>query len=167
MRPRLSTLTIVAALSLVLLGPTTAAADFQSLFDDYRTDGVIDGCSYSSSELSAGLSDIPADVRQYDPTYVEAINTALYQSAAGCGLAPAETETANEVTAADGSPGPMVEKPTALRTAGAGRDVPAMLVALIAALGAALAACVALALRGPGAWRPWRRPAGSPGRRGF
>jgi hypothetical protein len=137
LRP-LATLTIAAAAATLLL-PAIAGADFQTLYDDYRADGAIDGCAYSSSDLSAGLSEIPADVRQYDPGFSAAINAALDQVAAGCNVAP-EAPAKDEVTAADGSPGPAVPHPLAFHAAGTGRGLPGVLVALIAVLGAALAA---------------------------
>src|SRR5881396_2527938 len=102
--------TLITATAAVLLLTATARADFQTLYDDYRADGGIDGCAYSSSYLSAGLSEIPADVREYDPGFSEAINTALEQVAAGCGTAPPAAATRNEATAADGSPGPVAPR---------------------------------------------------------
>jgi hypothetical protein len=139
----IATLTIAAAAAALLLA-APAQADFQTLYDDYRADGVIDGCAYSSSELSSGLADIPADVRQYDPGFTAAINGALDQVAAGCNAAPAAA-TKNEVAAPDGSPGPVVPHALAFHTAGTGREMPGVLVALIAVLGAALAAAALLA----------------------
>jgi hypothetical protein len=143
MRPCLLATLIIAAAALAL--PASAAADFQTLYSDYRADGVIDGCAYSSSELSSGLSDIPADVRQYDPGFAAAINAALDQVAAGCGTAAKVAGAKDEVSAADGSPGPAVPHRLAFVAAGTGRGLPAVLVALIAILGAALAAAALLA----------------------
>lgn len=163
MRLGLATLTIVAA---ALLGPAAAGADFQSLYDDYRADGVIDGCTYSSAELGSGLSDIPADVREYDPAYAEAINSALEQVAAGCDLQPAEIETPNEISAADGSPGPAPQRQVPLQIAGAGRDVPTVLVAVIVALAALLATSAVLALGGRYGWGQ-ERLAAARKKRGF
>lgn len=134
-----ATLTIAAA-AVVLLFPATAGADFQILFDDYRADGVIDGCAYSSSELTSGLGDIPTDISQYDPGFAEAINAGLEQAAAGCGVAPQEIVPKNEVIAADGSPGPPVPRPPDFRAPDTDQGLPAVLVALIIVLGAALAA---------------------------
>jgi hypothetical protein len=133
----IATLTIAAAAAGLLLA-ATAQADFQTLYDDYRADGVIDGCAYSSTDLSSGLSEIPADVRQYDPGFAAAINGALDQVAAGCSAAPAVT-TKDEVAAADGSPGPAVPHALAFHAAGTGRELPGVLVALIVVLGAFLA----------------------------
>lgn len=148
MRPRLlATLTIAAAaaaLLLVLAAP--AQADFQTLYDDYHADGVIDGCAYSASELGSGLTDIPADVREYDPGFTDAINAALEQIAAGCRTAPAAA-TKNEVAAADGSPGPAAPHPLAIHAAETGPALPGVLAALIVVLGAALATAAVLAVR--------------------
>jgi hypothetical protein len=134
LRP-LATLTIAAAAAALLLA-APAQADFQTLYDDYHADGVIDGCAYSSSELSSGLSDIPADVRQYDPGFAASINGALDQLAAGCNAPPAAAK--DEVAAADGSPGPAVPHRLAFHAADTGRQLPGVLVALIVVLGAAL-----------------------------
>jgi hypothetical protein len=134
----LLTLTLAAAVALML--PASAAADFQTLYDDYRTDGFIDGCSYSSSELSSGLSDIPADVREYDPGFSDALNAALEQSAAGCGVAPQAAAAKNQTSAPDGSPGPVAPKPVAFHTGGSDRGLPAVLTAMIVLLAAALGA---------------------------
>src|SRR5512133_3323623 len=144
MRLRLiATLLVVAA---ALLLPAIARADFQTLYDDYRTDGVIDGCAYTSSELSGGLNEIPADVREYDPGFTDAINAALEQRAAGCGAGPqAAAPTKNEIAAADGSPGPAIPHKLAFATTGGGRGMPAVLIALMVVLGAGRGADAALA----------------------
>jgi hypothetical protein len=133
-----ATLTIAAA-AVVLLPPATAGADFQILYDDYRADGVIDGCAYSSGDLTSGLGDIPADVREYDPGFAEAINAGLEQAAAGCGTAAMEVIPKNEVIAADGSPGPAAPRPVAFQIPDTDRGIPAVLVALMIVFGAALA----------------------------
>ena len=144
MRPRLLVTLTVAAAALLLAAP--AQADFQTLYDDYHADGVIDGCSYSASELAAGLTDIPADVRQYDPGFTAAINGALDQVAAGCNAAPAAA-TKNELATADGSPGPTAPHPLAVHAADAGPALPGVLAALIVLLGAGLATAAVLAVR--------------------
>jgi hypothetical protein len=149
MRPRLlMPLTIAVALVAMLL-PSLAQADFQTLFNDYRADGTIDGCNYSQSDLSAGLSSVPSDVRQYDPAFSDAINAALEQAAAGCNASPSEASSIkNEISAADGSPGPAPPKGLALASPGDAREIPAVLIALMVALGAALgAAAMWLAVR--------------------
>ncbi len=145
------------AVVVLLLVPTSAGADFQTLYDDYRADGVIDGCSYSPAALSSGLNDIPADVREYDPAFSDAINAALEQAATGCGAGPqkAAASIKNEISASDGSPGPAPPQGLALAAAGDGRGVPAILLAVMIALGAALGAAGAL-----GAARRYGRGAG-------
>src|SRR5712691_9348839 len=110
-------LTLAIAAAALLLLPAAATADFQTLYEDYRADGVIDGCAYSASELGNGLSDIPADIREYDPGFAAAINTALEVAAAGCGKAPTVAASKNEKTAADGSPGPVAPHQLAVRAA--------------------------------------------------
>ncbi|MGH2981858.1 MAG: hypothetical protein ACRDKV_07445 [Solirubrobacterales bacterium] len=145
MRPRfLATLAATAAAALLWAAP--AGADFQTFYDDYRADGVIDGCSHSPSVLSSALNDIPADIREYDPAFAEAINAALEQAATGCGTGPQDAATSEEavVLAADGSPGPAPPSPPAIPATGGDRDMPAILVALVAVLGLALAAAALL-----------------------
>jgi hypothetical protein len=143
MRIRLS-LALGIAAALALTAPGLAQADFQTLFNDYRADGTIDGCNYSQSELSAGLSSVPSDVRQYDPGFSGAINAALEQAAAGCNASPQAASVRNEISAADGSPGPAPPKGLALGNPGDARDIPAVLIALMVVLGAALGAAGAL-----------------------
>ena len=149
---RLAKLTIATFAAGLLLAPP-AWADFQTLYDDYRADGSINGCAFSSGELSSGLTDIPADVREYDPGFAEAINAALEQAAIGCGEAPAEAAAIkNEITADDGSPGPAVPKGFVLQQADSGRGLPGVLIGLIVLLGIALAIA---ALLGVGHYYGW------------
>lgn len=159
MRPRglLASLTVAAAV--ILIAPASAGADFQSLYNDFRADGVIDGCAYSAGDLSAGLNDIPADVREYDPSFSDAINAALEQTAGGCNASPKQAASIkNEISAADGSPGPAPPKGLALGEAGDGRSLPAVLVALMIVLGAGLGAAATVT-----AGRHRRRSAASGG----
>ncbi|MEK6278345.1 MAG: hypothetical protein AABM29_10075 [Actinomycetota bacterium] len=137
-----------ALLATVALGalalPASAAADFQTLYDDYRSDGQIDGCEYYSSDLTAGLGAIPADVREYDPGFAEALNAAFEQLAAGCGeQSQSPSGVSGGVTADDGSPGP--NKP---RSVGLGFEdtdnFPGILFAVILLLGATLAVAALL-----------------------
>jgi hypothetical protein len=135
----------LAVLALLAL-PAIATADFQTLYDDYRTDGSIDGCAYSTAQLSAGLNGIPADVREYDPGFADAINAALEQAAGGCGVSPQAASSAHDqISAADGSPGPAAPNAATFRPGGESRSMPFVLGALIALLGAALAAAAILA----------------------
>lgn len=139
-------LTATAVAAAALLMPASASADFQTLYDDYRADSVIDGCAYSSGELTGGLGDIPADIREYDPGFSNAINAALEQAAAGCGSAATEAAPKNEVFAADGSPGPAPPHPLTVVVVDTDEGLPAVLIVLIVlgaatlAIGAALAA---------------------------
>jgi hypothetical protein len=140
---RLATMTLTALAA--LLFPASSGADFQTLYNDYRADGVIDGCTFSTADLSSGLTDIPADVREYDPGFSEAINAALEQAAGGCGTAAEEVPTIkNEITAADGSPGPAFPKGLAVASPEGGQGLPAVLIALMVVLGAALGAGVVI-----------------------
>ena len=141
---RLAKLTF-AALAAGLLLAAPAQADFQTLYDQYRAHGGIDGCAVSSGELSNGLADIPADVREYDPGFAVAINGALEQAAGGCGEGPQKAAAIkNEISASDGSPGAAVPKAFAIPAADGGRGLPAALIGLIAVLGLALVAAAGL-----------------------
>lgn len=158
MRHRALLASLTVAATAALLAPATAAADFQTLYNDYRADGVIDGCSYSAGDLSSGLGDIPADVREYDPVFSDAINAALEQNAAGCGAGPQQAASIrNEISAPDGSPGPAPPQRLALAYAGSGRELPAVLVALMVVLGVAIGAAGALAVARHYGWEPPRR----------
>jgi hypothetical protein len=142
--PHLAKLTL-AALAAGLLLTVPAQADFQTLYDQYRAHGGIDGCAFSSGELSSGLADIPADVREYDPGFAVAINAALEQAAAGCGEGPQHAAAIkNEISASDGSPGSAVPKAFALPAVDRGRGLPAALIGLIAVLALALGAAAVL-----------------------
>lgn len=149
---RLRTLaTLIVGASLLL--PATAAADFQTFYDDYRADGVIDGCAQSPAQLSAALGDIPADVREYDPGFADAINAALEQAATGCGTAPQEAAAIeDEVISADGSPGPALPKRAGLAVPDSGRDMPLVLVAVSVLLAATLAFAALLAVANRYGW---------------
>ena len=165
MRPGRLCASLIVVVAAALLAPAIAAASFQTLYDDYRADGVIDGCAYSTGDLSSGLNDIPADVREYDPAFSDAINAALEQTAGGCNASPQQAASIkNEISAADGSPGPAPPKGLALGNPGDGRDLPAVLVALMVVLGVALGAAAAFGV----ARRNGRRTGGGaePGRLG-
>jgi hypothetical protein len=140
---RRGAIAIFVAAAVALLVPATAAADFQTLYDDYRGDGIIDGCAYPIGELSSGLSGMPADIREYDPGFSDALNTALEQAASGCKATPAKMAK-NQAIAADRSPGPVRPRPAALNVTVEGRGMPAVLIALLAVLGAALAVAALL-----------------------
>jgi hypothetical protein len=143
--------TLIAGAVLVL--PAAAAADFQTFYDDYRADGVIDGCAQSPGELSSALGDIPADVREYDPAFADAINTALEQAATGCEAAPQEAAALkNEVIAADGSPGPALPQRAGLAVPESGSDMPPVLVGFSVLLAAALAVAVLVGLADRYSW---------------
>ena len=134
---------LTALVALLLAAP--AEADFQTLYDDYRADGVIDGCAYTSGELSNGLGDIPADVRQLRPRLPRGAERGSGPGGGGLPRHPRRGRR-NEVTAADGSPGPAVPHKLAFQTGGPDRGLPGVLVALIAVLSAALSAAAVLAL---------------------
>lgn len=160
MRTRARQIALAAAVGLLVL-PGLARADFQTLYDDYRVDGGIDGCEYQSGDLTGALGAIPADVREYDPGFAEALNTALEQLAAGCEEeSDASSEQSAGAIAADGSPGP--PRPRVVQVAGeVDSSLPAVLVAVIVVLGAALAAGVLMVAVRFFGWDPGRRLAGA------
>lgn len=141
MLPVVRTWLPVATVIAILALPASAQGDFQTLYDDYRDNGQIEACRYSSTDLSAGLSEIPADVREYDPGFAEAINAALEAIAAGCGTGtePSDSGAGPAITAKDGSPGPPNPRPSGHEAAAGESGVPGVLIALIAILGATLA----------------------------
>ena len=98
-------LATIAALAAALAAPAAAQA---GVYGDYSSDGSIDGCDYSGSELQNAAGSIPTDVAQYDPRFKDALNKALAQRAAGCGggETAAEQSQKTAAAAADGSPKP-------------------------------------------------------------
>ena len=159
-------LIVALALGATMLLPASAGADFQTLYDDYRSDGIIDGCAYSSNELSAGLNDIPADVREYDHRFAEAINAALEQAAGGCNGSPEQASIRNEISAFDGSPGPAPPRGLPLASPAGGHGMPAVLVALMVLLGIGLGAAATLGAAHYYGWDLRRRPLGADGHPG-
>jgi hypothetical protein len=144
MRVPLIPLPIFAAVVALLVLPAAAEADFQTLYDDYRNDGAINGCAYSSSDLTAGLSSIPADVREYDPGFAEALNSALEQLAAGCNPTSDSFSDQAGATTADGSPAPPSPKPLRFTEEGEAGP-PAVLLGMMLLLAASLATAGLLA----------------------
>jgi hypothetical protein len=110
-------LLVLAALGAALAAPAAARASVCSAYGDYSTDGTINGCDYSSSDLQNALGSIPTDVAQYDPRFKNALNNALAQRAGGCGAGSGAAAGADQkkkaAAAADGSP-----KPPPAETAG-------------------------------------------------
>jgi hypothetical protein len=107
-RAPLAALLILAGAA--LWAPCAALADVDELYDEYRSAGAVRACAYSREELRQGLADLPADIRAYDPGFVDALNIALEQRAASCravvSLVPPEIAEDDARTAPDGSPGP-------------------------------------------------------------
>jgi hypothetical protein len=166
MRSHAPATALAIAVLILLAVPSVAAAGFQTLYDDYRADGVIDGCAYTPSQLSSGLNGIPADVSEYDPGFSDAINAALEQAAAGCGVSPqAASDAKDQTSSPDGSPGPAVQQAVTFQPAGDGRGMPFVLGALIAALGTALTGAAVLAADSHYGWG-LRQRLGGPGSKG-
>jgi hypothetical protein len=96
-----------AMVAVLVLAPGRAVADVLDLYDNYRATGAVRACEHSAEELRAAVADVPADIRAYDPGFVDALDTALDRRAAGCAGTPAEVrEDDGAITAADGAPGP-------------------------------------------------------------
>lgn len=164
---------ICAAALLAALQPAGAAArptdappraDFQALYDEYRNLGVVLGCSHRESDIRSALSAVPADIKAYDPGFVDALNAALEGRVTGCKNALASplggvgVATGGTVTAGDGSPGPARPRIGAPLAAAdtAGVAMPAALWGLTAVVGAGLLAAAAVALAGRRGWSPRR-----------
>jgi hypothetical protein len=151
MRPRLRT-ALLAVLACLLV-PGIARADFNSLYHDYAADGAINGCKYSPGELRSGLGQIPADVRQYDPGFELALETALEQRLGGCRSAPqAPASGGGTTTATDGSPGPGSPPSARLERIPQGPGLPAVVLGMIVLLAGVLALAAVLGLAGYFGW---------------
>lgn len=138
---------------LCLLAPAIARADFGTLYRDYTADSAINGCKYPASELRAGLGQIPADVRQYDPQFELALESALEQRLGGCRAAAAAPASGRGIeTVADGSPGPRPLRPAPLAAVAKDDGTPAVVVAMIVLLAAVLALAAILGLAGYFGW---------------
>jgi hypothetical protein len=111
------------ALAGALLAATAAPASSQmaiaqKVLADFATDGVIDPCKHSSSELRLVLKNIPPEFEQYAPDYPAAVKGALEARARGeCAgkkpEAPVAVPTATPAPAATPKPTPV---PTAVPT---------------------------------------------------
>jgi hypothetical protein len=151
-----------------MLAPAAARADFGDLYRDYTNDGAINGCKHSPAELRAGLGQIPADVRQYDPGFEQALEGALEQRVGGCGtLSLAPSGSGGTRTTADGSPGPRSAGATSAQAVSQGHGVPAVIVAMIVLLGAVLLVAALFGLAAYFGWNLERAamPAGGRARR--
>lgn len=81
MKPsRVLNLALAAFAATLVFVPAVASA---STYDDYSQDGSIGACDYSAGQLQGDIDGAPADIRQYDPGYVEALNRALNERASG------------------------------------------------------------------------------------
>jgi hypothetical protein len=150
---RLTRRAVLVASLLCLLVPAIARADFGTLYRDYTADSAIDGCKYSASELRAGLGQIPADVRQYDPQFELALESALEQRLGGCKAAATGPAGNRGIkTVADGSPSPRSLHPAPLAAVATDDGTPAVVVAMIVLLAAVLALAAILGLAGYFGW---------------
>src|SRR5881409_2623429 len=89
---------VAAAAAFVALAAPASANEFQTLYNDFKGDGSIDPCRYSSGELQQGASQIPPDIEQYAPSFADQLAAARHRQAGGrcgaAGSAPAERAAA-------------------------------------------------------------------------
>lgn len=160
--------------------PAAAAADdFQTIFQDYKADGQLNGC-YKAYQLHNAGQQIPPDIEQYAPGFGDAVAGAQ----SGCnrgGRQPAEEEPVAPISA--GTPGPgtpaaakkkTVKEPPAPKkvpepvlaklpqphltpaTSGVSSETPGGLIVLLAAAGIALLLALAWAISWFMGWSPER-----------
>jgi hypothetical protein len=82
------TVSALALATSAAVAPVAHAAKgnaFLVTFYDYKADGVINGCSYTESQLKDAQSQVPPDIEQYAPDFPGALQAALEQRARGCG----------------------------------------------------------------------------------
>lgn len=126
-------LTVLGAVAAALLAPALALG--AGSYDDYSSDGNLNACRYSPSQLQDDLASAPSDVRQYDPGYLDALRRALgQQTSGGCDPgAPAGGEERGRAAAAaqvdsggPGTPGGNATSPSSIRLGDLDRrDLPA------------------------------------------
>jgi hypothetical protein len=88
-------LAVALAAAFLLLATVASANEFQRLYNDFKGDGVIDGCKYSPGDLQRGVGQIPPDIEQYAPSFADQLAAARQRQAGGrCGGASAPTERA-------------------------------------------------------------------------
>ena len=102
----------IALVAALLAAPAGAAgADFSDLYRDYRGDGEIDGCRYSEADLRDAEQEVPPDVEQYAPNFVDALASAREKRSRGeCEKKPAAPPPA---AAAPAAPPPGAAPPAA------------------------------------------------------
>ena len=115
----------VALLGALAIAPAATA----SVYGDYASGGSLQSCSYTPEELRNALANVPPDIQQYDPGFVDALNAALANSASGAcdgggGGAAQGGGTgqpgAKSHLAKDGSPKPTDASPGPAKLASAG-----------------------------------------------
>jgi hypothetical protein len=101
----------LAVPSLVCAGVLALAAapawGQNQLFQDYRSDGVINPCDYSRGQLRQGLQGLPPDVQQYAPGFADQLrrNSTCGGGGSGGGQSAASQED-DQAAAAAGGGGP-------------------------------------------------------------
>jgi len=77
---------LATAAAFVALAAPASANEFQTLYNDFKGDGTIDPCRYSSGQLQQGASQIPPDIEQYAPSFADQLAAARQRQAGGrCG----------------------------------------------------------------------------------
>ncbi|HWH43605.1 MAG TPA: hypothetical protein VNT32_02640 [Thermoleophilaceae bacterium] len=101
---------LLLALIALALVPAPASADtFDRIYDDYKADGEIDACRYSDDDLRRAEGQVPPDIDQYAPDFVEQLARARQKRASG-GCDP-KPKPRKEVEAAPAAPAPAKPRP--------------------------------------------------------
>lgn len=110
MRRRFALTASLVALALAASAPAALAGPFERVYQDFKGDGVIDGCNYSDGELQSAAGQIPPDIEQYAPAFAEALAAAREKRASGaCDPTPKKKEP--EPEPAPAAPAPPPERP--------------------------------------------------------
>jgi hypothetical protein len=153
-------LILALAVAFLFSAPSADGAPrFRALFDEYLRTGLVNGCAHSEEELQAALTSIPADIAAYDPSFADALNTALENRAGGCAPRKLPSVGGAVRTAADGSPGPPLFKPPPSPAPAPSGPSALPLQLLIFGVFAAVALIVLLLLAQPRSASHWRRKA--------
>lgn len=102
---------VAAAVIFVLLcAPSARADDFSELYKDYRKDGQIEACDYSEDELRDAEGEVPPDIEQYAPSFVDELAAAREKRSRG-DCEPKEEKPAEQAAPPAGA-APPAQPPT-------------------------------------------------------
>jgi hypothetical protein len=79
LRQTILPLAVVALLAV----PAGAAGSAQQIYGDYQSGQGISPCKYSASDLRQSIGQVPADVQQYDPAFLDELDRGLSTHATG------------------------------------------------------------------------------------